>query len=71
MSAEIGDHKKDHNYSLKTCNNFPVFDSEKCWSYKEELLLLQLIEQFGFGNWEDIAKHLQTRTSQGLIHKFL
>lgn len=65
MSAEIGDHKKDHNYFLKTATHFPVFDSEKCWSYKEELLLLQLIEQYGFGNWEDISKHLHTRSPQG------
>ena len=66
MSAEIGDHKKDHNYFLKTSTHFPVFDSEKCWSYKEELLLLQFIEQYGFGNWDDIAKHLQTKSAQGL-----
>ena len=66
MSAEIGEHKKDHNYYLKSAINFPLFDNEKSWSYKEELLLLQVIEQYGFGNWEEIAKHLPNRTADGL-----
>lgn len=69
MSAEIGDHKKDHSYFLKTNVHFPIFDGEKYWSYKEELLLLQFIEQYGFGNWDDIAKHLPTRTARGNIKK--
>ena len=66
MSAEIGDHKKDHNYYLKSSECFPIFDSENFWTYKEELLLLELVEQFGLGNWEDIAKNLPNRTSKGI-----
>lgn len=65
MSAEIGDHKKEHSYLLKSSICFPLFDSEKLWTYKEELSLLQFIEQYGFGNWEEISKHIPNRTSQG------
>ena len=71
MSAEIGEHKKDHNYYLKSPISFPLFDNEKSWSYKEELLLLQVIEQYGFGNWDEIAKHLPNRTAEGLCFWFL
>ncbi len=65
MSAEIGEHKKDHNYTIKSTASFPLFDSESFWTFKEELALLQFIEQYGFGNWEDIAKHLPNRTPKG------
>lgn len=66
MSAEIGEHRKDHNYTLKSTINFPIFGNEKPWTYKEELLLIQFIEQYGFDNWEEIAKHLPPRTPEGL-----
>lgn len=29
--------------------------------------LLDAIEQFGFGNWEDISKHIETRTPEGNV----
>ena len=70
MSAEIGEHKKDHNYYLKSSASFPIFDSEACWSFKEELLLLQFIEQYGFGNWEEITKHLPSRTSEDCMQHY-
>jgi len=28
--------------------------------------LLDAIEQFGFGNWEDISKHIESKTSEGI-----
>jgi len=32
---------------------------------------LDAIEQFGFGNWEDISEHIETRTAEGnLIELF-
>ncbi len=48
--------------------SFPIFDSEKLWTYKEELHLLQFIEQYGYDNWEEIAKHLPNRTAQGKLN---
>lgn len=70
MSAELGEHKKDHNYYLKSNICFPLFDSENFWTYKEELLLLQFIEQYGFGNWDDIAKNMPNRTAQDCMQHY-
>jgi len=28
---------------------------------------LDAIEQFGFGNWEDISEHIETRTAEGCL----
>lgn len=70
MSAEIGEHKKDHNYFLKSSTSFPLFDSEKLWTYKEELHLLQFIEQYGFDNWEEIGKHLPNRSAEECMQHY-
>lgn len=70
MSAEIGEHKKDHNYNLKSAVSFPIFDSEQLWTYKEELHLLQFIEQYGFDNWEEIGKHLPNRTAEECMQHY-
>lgn len=32
------------------------------WSGCEELRLLDAIEKYGFGNWEDVSVHIETRT---------
>lgn len=42
------------------------------WTAKEEQHLLDAIEQYGFGNWEDISRHIETRSSEGIaefLHK--
>ena len=45
---------------------FGIFIGRSSWSANEEVRLLDAIEQFGFGNWEDIAKHIETRTPEGM-----
>ena len=50
---EFSQHKNYHDYSIiKT--DFPLFDSE--WNADEEMLLLNALLQFGYGNWDDIAR---------------
>lgn len=44
---------------------FGIFLGRSSWSANEEVRLLDAIEQFGFGNWEDIAKHIETRSPEG------
>lgn len=44
--------------------------SKSGWTASEELSLLDAIENFGYGNWEDIANHIETRTPEG-NHRFL
>lgn len=34
---------------------------ESGWSAREELLFLHGLEIFGYGNWDDVAKHIQTK----------
>ncbi|XP_014608486.1 PREDICTED: transcriptional adapter 2B isoform X9 [Polistes canadensis] len=41
-----------------------IFNGRGNWTAKEQLRLLDAIEQFGFGNWEDISKHIETRSPE-------
>lgn len=59
--AEIGTHKNNHKYQIIDCGNLPIFKPPHAWKAKEELMLLESIEQYGFGNWEDVSKHLVNR----------
>lgn len=72
--AEFGNHRRDHPYTVIDIKQFAVlpalssppssFDcstSTSEWLAKEELALFDAVEQFGFGNWEDIAKHVGTK----------
>lgn len=58
MSAEIGEHKKEHDYRVRSSGHCapPCFDSDKPWSYKEEIELMNALEHHGFANWLEIAK---------------
>lgn len=57
---EVNDHKNYHKYAIRK-NDFPLF--ENCnWSAKEESKLLQAISIHGYGNWEEIAKCVHTRS---------
>jgi transcriptional adapter 2-beta len=52
-----------------------IYRGKGAWSAREELHLLDAIEQFGYGNWEDISKHIETRSPEDAkeeyINKFL
>ncbi|XP_023940394.1 transcriptional adapter 2B isoform X2 [Bicyclus anynana] len=62
LGAEIGAHKNDHSYQFMDSGAFGIFIGRSSWSANEEVRLLDAIEQFGFGNWEDISKHIETRS---------
>ncbi|XP_059482151.1 transcriptional adapter 2B [Neocloeon triangulifer] len=62
--AEIGGHKFNHPYQFMDSGTVSVFQGKGGWSAKEEMRLLDAIEQFGFGNWEDISKHIESKTSE-------
>ena len=32
------------------------------WTVREDTKLLDAVEMFGFGNWKDIAKHVESKT---------
>ncbi|KAK0182525.1 hypothetical protein PV327_000658 [Microctonus hyperodae] len=63
--AEIGSHKNDHSYQFMDSGTISIFSGSRGnWTAREHLRLLDAIEQFGFGNWEDISKHIETRTPE-------
>jgi len=57
-ALEIKGHKNTHEYHVITKLDFPIFDLK--WSAKEELLLFEGLEKYGFGNWIDISSHIAT-----------
>ncbi|EEB14911.1 transcriptional adapter, putative [Pediculus humanus corporis] len=62
--AEIGPHKNDHAYQLVNSEAVGLTFGKSQWTAREELHLLDAIELYGFGNWEDISKHIETRSSE-------
>lgn len=68
--AEIGKHESDHSYQLLSSGPIAAVKSKTQWSTTEELHLLDAIEQFGFGNWEDISKHIETRSPDEARDKY-
>lgn len=47
------------------------FRGKAGWSAQEELHLLDAIEKFGFGNWEDISKHIETRSPEDSKEEYI
>lgn len=69
--AEIGSHRNDHSYQLMESGAVGIFQGRGSWSAKEEVRLLDAIEQFGFGNWEDISKHIETRSPEDAKDEYI
>ncbi|EZA47770.1 transcriptional adapter 2B isoform X2 [Ooceraea biroi] len=69
--AEIGQHKNDHAYKFMDSGTISIFNGRGNWTAREQLRLLDAIEQFGFGNWEDISKHIETRTSEEAKEEYI
>eukprot|EP00124_Ichthyophonus_hoferi_P002334 Ihof_evm8s154 gene=Ihof_evmTU8s154 len=59
---QAGSHRNDHAYRITDNAKYPLFDAK--WGADEELLLLEAIEMYGFGNWTDISDHVGTKTTQ-------
>ncbi|CAH1785709.1 unnamed protein product [Owenia fusiformis] len=69
--AEIGKHKKEHDYKVIDNGLFRVFGGggmspggESLWTSQEESLIVDAVEQYGFGNWNDVAKSVVTKISE-------
>lgn len=43
-----------------------IFGGRGAWTGKEHLQLLDAVELYGFGNWELISEHVETRTAEGM-----
>ena len=58
--SEIDRHKNDHNY-IVIKNEFPLIE-ESGWTARQELELLDVLQECGFGNWIDVARRMQGKT---------
>ncbi|XP_041353664.1 transcriptional adapter 2-beta-like [Gigantopelta aegis] len=70
-SVEIGPHKKDHSYKILSDEELHIFAVEEPWSVQEENMLLDAVEQFGFGNWDDVSSHVESKTSAECENHYL
>lgn len=59
---EFGMHKRSHAYRVIELHSYPIFSPD--WGADEELLLIEGISKAGLGNWQMVAEHIGTRTSQ-------
>lgn len=48
-----------------------IFKGKNVFSAKEDLHLLDAIEQFGFGNWQDISKHIETKSPEDAKEEYI
>ena len=63
--VEVGEHQSSHGYRVVDDMGFSLFNGGG--TAKELLLILDLIERHGYGNWEDVAKSYNSESS--LSHK--
>ncbi|XP_065191033.1 transcriptional adapter 2-beta-like isoform X2 [Sycon ciliatum] len=66
--AELGNHKKHHDFTVLDNCTFPVLVND--WGADEELLLLEAVEQHGIGNWRAIAEAVGTKTATEVKEHF-
>uniref|UniRef100_A0A3B3BBW7 Transcriptional adapter n=1 Tax=Oryzias melastigma TaxID=30732 RepID=A0A3B3BBW7_ORYME len=72
--AEIGNHRRWHGYQQVDGGRFSIWgpEAEGGWTSREEQSLLDAIEQYGFGNWEDMAAHVgASRTPQEVMEHYV
>ncbi len=41
------------------------------WNAREEMRLLDAVEQYGYGNWKDIARHIETKTPEQAKEEYI
>uniref|UniRef100_A0A8C7ZB74 Transcriptional adapter n=1 Tax=Oryzias sinensis TaxID=183150 RepID=A0A8C7ZB74_9TELE len=58
---EYKKHQSDHRYEIMT-SDFPVL--EPGWTAQEEMALLEAVMDCGFGNWQDVAYQMRTKTKE-------
>uniref|UniRef100_A0A3Q3F690 Transcriptional adapter n=1 Tax=Labrus bergylta TaxID=56723 RepID=A0A3Q3F690_9LABR len=72
--AELGNHRRWHGYQQVDGGRFSLWgpEAEGGWTSREEQSLLDAIEQYGFGNWEDMAAHVgASRTPQEVMEHYV
>jgi len=57
--VELGAHRNNHKYRLVDNGGLLLLGST--WTAKELVQLLDGLEQFGHGNWNDVARYVETK----------
>ncbi|CAH1101444.1 unnamed protein product, partial [Psylliodes chrysocephalus] len=71
VGAEIGPHRNDHSYKFVDHCAATIFGGRGAWTGKEHLQLLDAVELYGFGNWELISEHVETRTAEEVKEEYI
>ncbi|XP_039281747.1 transcriptional adapter 2B-like [Nilaparvata lugens] len=69
--AKIGPHENTHSYQFVHPGPIEIFKDKTGWSVQEDIQLLNAIERYGFGNWDDISKQLKTRTADEVRDEYI
>ncbi|KAG5310667.1 TAD2A protein, partial [Acromyrmex insinuator] len=64
--CEIDKHKNDHDYVIIK-NEFPLIEGSN-WTAKQELELLHVLQQCGFGNWIDVGRRMHKKSIECKMH---
>lgn len=59
--VEVGGHKAHHGYRFMDNGDFSPLNNN--WSAKELVQLLDGLEQFGYGNWNDVSRYVKSKTA--------
>ncbi|KAF9669631.1 hypothetical protein SADUNF_Sadunf14G0127400 [Salix dunnii] len=68
VGAEVTPHKSNHPYRVMDNLSFPLFCPD--WNTDEEILLLEGIEMYGFGNWTEVSEHVGTKSKSQCIDHY-
>ncbi|KAK7260716.1 hypothetical protein RIF29_26989 [Crotalaria pallida] len=60
VGAEVTRHKSNHPYRVMDNLSFPLICPD--WNADEEMLLLEGIEIYGLGNWNEVAEYVGTKS---------
>ncbi|XP_069612683.1 transcriptional adapter 2-alpha isoform X4 [Ranitomeya imitator] len=65
---EYKKHQSDHNYEIMT-SDFPVLDPS--WTAQEEMAVLEAVMDCGFGNWQEVAIQMRTKTKDDCENHYM
>ncbi|XP_044503487.1 transcriptional adapter ADA2a-like isoform X2 [Mangifera indica] len=68
VGAEITPHKSNHPYRVMDNLSFPLICPD--WNADEDILLLEGIGMYGFGNWAEVAEHVGTKSKSQCIDHY-
>ncbi|XP_033148224.1 transcriptional adapter ADA2a isoform X1 [Brassica rapa] len=68
VGVELNRHKSSHPYRVMDNLSFPLVSSD--WNADEEILLLEAIATYGFGNWKEVANYVGSKTQTECVDHF-